>query len=244
MKAAYTYGKSLSFTDEDGWAGLPLWNWGPMIKRNYAPSGYDRRQMFTVGWNYELPVGRGQALNLSNQVVDGILGGWKIAGTFVAYTGLPFTVTGSGSSLQCIGCTQTAFQIGEVKKLGGRGPQDPYYDPRSFRDPLWYFDAKNPNYIPGTMGRNALYGPGYWRLNPAVFKSFRLTERVTTEFRAEATNVTNSPIWGTPNGGSGNLRLTPEGTLDTSVVNPTRNFMSITSASTGREFRFGMRVSF
>src|SRR5258708_35023525 len=58
LKAAYTYGKSLSFTDEDGWAGLPLWNWGPMIQRNYAPSGYDRRQMFTMGWNYDLPFGR------------------------------------------------------------------------------------------------------------------------------------------------------------------------------------------
>lgn len=246
LKAAYTYGKSLSFSDEDGWAGLPLWNWGPMIRRNYAPSGYDRRHMFTVGWYYELPVGEGKALNLHNKVADSIFGGWKLAGTFVAYTGLPFTVTGSSSSLQCIGCTQTAHLIAPVKKLGGKGPQNPYYDPMSFRDPLWYFDPKspNPNYVPGSMGRNPLYGPGYWRLNPAFFKSFKITEKLNAEFRAESTNVTNSPIWGTPNGSSGDMKLTSQGTLDTSLKDPLRNFMSITSVSTGREFRFGLRVAF
>ncbi len=77
-----------------------------------------------------------------------------------------------------------------------------------------------------------------------------------------------------PNGGSGSLRLTPTGALDptgerslgfshshfngfgtncrldcpfkvnTPVTNPTGNFMSITGASTGREFRFGLRVAF
>jgi len=244
LKAAYTYGKSLSFADEDGWVGLPLWNWGPMINRNYAPSGYDRRQMFTVAWNYDLPIGNGQKLNLQNRVANGIVGGWKVAGTFVAYTGTPFTVTGTNSSLQCIGCTQTAFQIGEVKKLGGLGPQNPYYDPMSFRDPLWSFNAANPNYVPGNMGRNVLYGPGYWRLNPALYKNFKVTERINAEFRAEATNVTNSPIWNNPNAGSGSLRLTAQGSLDTSVTNPTGNFMSITGASTGREFRFGLRVAF
>ncbi len=254
LRIAYTYGKSLSFTDEDGWASLPLWNWGPMIKRNYAPSGYDRRQMFTTGFHYDLPAGKGRRINIQNKAADFAFGGWQVAGSFVAYTGTPFNITGSGSSLQCTGCSQTAFQIGPVRKLGGHGPQDPYYDPMSFRDPLWYFDAANPQYIPGTVGRNALYGPGYWRLNPAIYKNFKLKifknrEDVNMEFRAESTNITNSPIWNNPSGGSASLRLIPRGqpnagALDTSVTNPTGNFMSITGASTGREFRFGLRVAF
>jgi hypothetical protein len=81
----------------------------------------------------------------------------------------------------------------------------------SFRDPLWSFNAANPNYVPGNMGRNVLYGPGYWRLNPALYKNFKVTERINAEFRAEATNVTNSPIWNNPNAGSGSLRLTRAG---------------------------------
>jgi outer membrane receptor protein involved in Fe transport len=250
LKAAYTFGKSLSFTDEDGWASLPRWNWGPMIRRNYAPSGYDRRHMFTVGWYYELPVGKGKNLNLTNKIVANAFGDWKLAGIFVAYSGLPFTVLGSSSSLQCIGCTQTANLIAPVRKLGGKGPQDPYYDPMSFRDPLWDRQyVPGTGYVPGNMGRNTLYGPGYWRLSPALFKSFKVTEKVNAEFRAECTNVTNTPIWGTPgtddtHNNSSAMRLTPQGALNTSVTNPTGNFMSITSVTTGREFRFGLRVAF
>ncbi|MBI3208821.1 MAG: TonB-dependent receptor [Candidatus Solibacter usitatus] len=244
MKTAYTWSKSLSNADEDGWVGLPLWNWGPMIRRNYSPSGYDRRHMFTTGFNYGIPVGKGERFVLTNKVADMALGGWKLVGSFVAYTGTPFNVTGSASSLQCIGCTQTANQIGAVKKLGGFGPQNPYYDPMSFRDPLFTFNPANPNYIPGTMGRNVLYGPGYWRLNPGIYKGFKIKEKYNMEFRAESNNITNSPIWSNPNGGSASLRLTPQGALDTSVANPTGNFMSITGASTGREFRFGLRVAF
>ncbi|MBI4905495.1 MAG: TonB-dependent receptor [Acidobacteria bacterium] len=244
IKTAYTFGKALSYADEDGWVGLPLWNWGPMIRRNYAPTGYDRTHMFTTGFNYTLPVGRGKKFALSNKAADLVLGGWNVAGTFVAYSGLPFHVTGSGTSLQCIGCTQTAFVLGEVKKLGGKGPGDPYYDPQPFYDPQFFFNASNPNYIPGTTGRNFLRGPGYWRLNPGIFKSVKIKERMNVEFRAESNNVTNSPIWSNPNTGTASYRRNPDGSLNTSIVNPTGNFMSITGASTGREFRFGMRLAF
>ena len=64
LQAGYTIGKSMSFADEDGWVGLPLWNWGPMITRNYAPPGYDRQHMFTTAWSYDLPAGKGKKLNL------------------------------------------------------------------------------------------------------------------------------------------------------------------------------------
>jgi hypothetical protein len=131
-----------------------------------------------------------------------------------------------------------------VRKLGGKGPQNPYYDPMSFRDPLFEFDSKNPVYKSGTTGRGILRGPGYWRLNPGLFKNFKIREKVNAEFRAESENITNTPIWSNPNGGSGSMRLKSDGTLDTSVVNPTGNFMSITGASTGRTIRFGLRLSF
>ena len=99
-------------------------------------------------------------------------------------------------------------------------------------------------YRPGNTGWGILRGPGYWRLNPAIFKSFKVKEKYNAEFRAEATNITNSPIWSNPNAASASMRLNADGTLNTSIVNPTGNFMSITGASTGREFRFGLRVAF
>ncbi|MGH8248088.1 MAG: TonB-dependent receptor domain-containing protein, partial [Gammaproteobacteria bacterium] len=213
LKGAYTWSKTLNMTDEDGWAGLAQWHWEPMIHRNYAPAGYDRRHMFTMAWVYELPVGQGKRWRTSG-VADAVLGGWKINGMFSAYTGTPFTVSGSGSSLRCIGCNQTADLVAPLRKIDSeRGPGKPYFDPNSFRDPLVSFNPANPVYRPGTTGRNAFYGPGFWRLDPAIYKEFRITERVRTEFRVEAFNITNTPRWGNPNAGSGSLSLNPDGSI-------------------------------
>ncbi|MDP3000401.1 MAG: carboxypeptidase regulatory-like domain-containing protein, partial [Bryobacterales bacterium] len=166
LRGSYTFGKALNMADEDGWAGLRLWNWGPMIRRNYGPAGYDRTQQFVTAWNYELPFGKGKKFAMDNKAADFVLGGWKFVGSFTAYSGTPFYVSGTGTSLQCIGCTQTGDQIAPVKKLGGKGPGNPYYDPMSFRDPLFSFNAAAPVYRPGNTGWGILRGPGYWRINP------------------------------------------------------------------------------
>ncbi len=246
---SYTFSKSLSMADEDGWTGLPYYNWGPMIYKNYAPSGYDRPHMFTTGWNYELPVGKGKQWDISSKAADYLIGGWKFSGTFVAYSGLPFTVTGSGSSLQAVGNSQTADQIGPVKKLDGKGPQQPYFDPNAFMDPLVYQNAIKAStgqtiYRFGSMGRNSLRGPGYWQLSPGIYKDFKFKEKVNAEFRAEAQNFTNTPIWGNPNAGAASPIRNADGSINTSASDPLRNFMCITSATAGRQFRFGLRLAF
>ncbi len=242
-RVSYTFGKSLSMADEDGYVSLPYFNWSPVLRRNYAPSGYDRTHMFTAGWNYEIPVGKGKKYAIENKITDAIAGGWKLSGIFVAYSGLPFTVSGSSSSLQANGNSQTADQIAEVKKLGGKGPGNPYYDPMSFRDPLWEY-ATTKVYRFGTTGRNILRGPGYWQISPAIFKNFKVGEKINAEFRAESTNFTNTPIWSTPSGSSASLKLNSSGQRDPNVADSLQNFMCITSATAGRTFRFGLRIAF
>jgi len=158
---------------------------------------------------------------------------------FRAYSGTPFTVTGRDPRSRLPANSQTADQIAPVFKLGGKGPNNPYYDPMSFRDPLFAFTASgNTVYRFGSTGRNILRGPGYWQLSPAIFKNFKIKERSTPSFAAESTNFTNTPIWGNPSGSSANLRLNPDGTLNRSVADPLQNFMSITGATAGRTFRF------
>ena len=240
---SYTFSKALNMADDTGWAGPKSFNWEGMLDRNYSLAGYDRTHMFTTAFSYDLPFGEGRRYNLSGPA-NAVLGGWKLSGTFYAYTGTPFTVSGSGSSLECIGCAQTAFQIGEVKKLDGKGAQQAYFDPSAFRDPLYYFDPKNPKYIPGTMGVNNLHGPGFWQLNPGLFKNFKITEKLNMEFRAEANNIAHNARWSNPSGSSANMRLNPDGSLNTSVANPLNGFMTITGADSFRQFRFGLRLSF
>ncbi len=248
VKAAYTFSKTLDYADDDGWTGLWNWNVSSLIRKNYGPAGYDRTHMFTLGWVYELPFGKGQRFSM-NGVVDKVLGGWKINGTFAAYTGTPFWVTGSSQTTRCArGCgTNGADLIGPITTIDKeRGAGKPYLDPMAFRDPLWQFNRDGVLRF-GTIGRGVLHGPGYWRLNPAIYKTFKFNERVSAEFRAESFNVTNTPQWGNPNTGSGSMRLDPAtGALRTDIPYNTAlgNFMTITSASTGRQFRFGMRLAF
>jgi hypothetical protein len=54
--------------------------------------------------------------------------------------------------------------------------------------------ATGPNVRFGNLGRNNFFGPGLGDLS--LFRKFDFAERVKLEFRAEATNFTNSPAFG------------------------------------------------
>jgi hypothetical protein len=51
----------------------------------------------------------------------------------------------------------------------------------------------------GTMSRYALYGQHFSEWGLSVIKGWKLTERLTTQFRAEIYNVINSTQFGAPN---------------------------------------------
>jgi hypothetical protein len=243
MKSSFTWGKALNMADDTGWAGVWGWNWEPMLSRNYGPAGYDRKYMFTNAWVYELPFGKGQKWGTESKAIDMLFGGWRVNGTFFAYTGTPFFMSGSGSSLLCIGCTQTAEQLAPFKKLDKKGPQQPYFDPASFRDPLFWW-RQTGQFKPGSTGKLPFYGPGFWQLNPALFKNFKVTERLNVEFRAESTNLAHNTRWSNPSGASGNMQLNNDGSLNTGVADPLRGFSTITGANSDRQFRFGLRLQF
>jgi hypothetical protein len=239
LKGAYTWSKAISLSDEDGWAGMPLFNTPSQIDRNRSVTGYDRRQMFIMSWVYEMPWGKGRPFDLSG-FADMIAGGWRINGVYSAYTGTPFTVTASTASLNTPGNSQTADQIAEVKKIGDVGPGTQYYDVTSFRDPN--FQRPSTLFRFGTMGRNALYGPGFQKVDMAIFKDFRIMERLVLQFKAESFNLTNTPRFGNPAGNVSNMTIN----ATTGAVVNTNNFMAITSTDAGseRKFRFGLRLTF
>jgi len=58
--------------------------------------------------------------------------------------------------------------------------------------------ANAPSGQQGTLGRNALYGPGMWQLDAALQREFRLQERAALELRIEAFNLLNHPDFGNP----------------------------------------------
>ncbi len=217
LKGAYTYSKAIGQTDDAGWAGV-AWDTASQFNRNRARAGFDRRQMFQMGFVYELPMGKGQAMPLSG-AADAILGGWQVSGILALLTGQPFDVRTSGSSLNTPGERQTADQVGEVRRLGNVGDDGTFYNTDAFAEVT---DVRF-----GTSGRNILDRPGVANLDLSLTKSIALTERINTSIRAEFFNFTNSPQFGRP---TNNVQSS--------------NFMRVTGAGGDRQIRFGLRFDF
>jgi hypothetical protein len=239
VKGAYTWSKAINYTDEDGWAALRAFNWLPAVDRNRTVAGYDRRHMFTMAFVWEAPFGKGKKFNIDSKLLDTVAGGWTLSSVFSAYSGTPFTVSGNAASLNAPGNSQTADQIAPVRKINEFGPGQFYFDPMSFRDPN--FNRPSNVFRFGNMGPNAIYGPGFWRDDINLAKTFQFTEKVGLEFRAEAFNLTNTIRWNNPNAGAASMQLNTDGSLANA-----NNFMSITGTPTGyeRQVRFGLRLSF
>jgi hypothetical protein len=236
LKSSYTWSKTINMFDDTGWSGVRWTNWVPDLRRNRTVAGYDRTHMFTMGWIYELPVGAGKQFNVSGPA-NVLLGGWKINGIFSAYSGLPFTVSASSSSINMPSTSQGANLIAPVRMVGDKGPGSWYYDPTSFGDPN--FNRPADVYRFGTMGPNSLRGPGFWRADVSMFKEFKILERLKMEFKLEAFNLTNTPRFGNPAGNVSSMNFNTDGSIK--AVN---NFMAITSASDERQIRFGFRFAF
>jgi hypothetical protein len=219
IKGAYTYSKAIDMADDDGRVGL-LFNYAPDLARNEAVAGFDVSNNFEIGGLYDLPFGKGKAF-LQNGVMGHILGGWEVNGTFSAYSGLPFTVTASGASLNAPNNTQTADQIlPTVALLGGIGAGNPYYDPNAFA-PVTAVRF-------GTSGRDILRAPPTFNANVSLFRTFAFNERIHLQFRAESDNVSNTPHF-----------LAPNANVSSG------NFLDITSANMDqRQFRLGLKLMF
>jgi len=84
-----------------------------------------------------------------------------------------------------------------------------------------------PQFAIGTSSRNPVRGPGLQDADLMIGKTFRITERLNLEFRAEAFNVSNTPPLNDPNGSFGSAA-----------------FGTITSAGNPRDFEFVGKVHF
>jgi hypothetical protein len=221
LKGAYTWSKAINWTDDDGWAGIN-WNDPAVAHRSRALAGYDIPHLFTMGFVYELPFGRDKAM-ASDGAAAAILGGWQINGTFLSTQGRPFTVTAPGASLNSPGNLQTADQVKPtVQKIGDVGPGTRFFDPDAF--------APVTEVRYGTSGRNIMRGPGAVNLDFSLYRTFRLTEKLNFQFRAEAFNLTNTPHFANP----------------AANASSPSNFMRVTSTDPNlpeRQFRMGLRFS-
>ena len=237
--SGFTWGKALDYAtggDDDGTLYFFI---NP--RRGYAPADFDRKYNFEQTFTYALPIGKGHQL-MNSTVGDAVLGGWKLSGIISVLSGLPFSVTASGGTLNTPGTTQTANLTGQFTKLGGIGSASPWFDPTVFSQPAGCPNGTTPCPNPGlgNTGRNQFRGPGYIQDNFSIFKKFAFYRETALEVRLDAFQLSNTPQFGLPNG-SGPNGASGFGTI-TGTLGSGQG--SVNGIGGGRSIQGSARISF
>ncbi|WP_031499640.1 TonB-dependent receptor [Bryobacter aggregatus] len=170
-------------------------------KLNKALSGFDTPHMFVGSWVYQLPFGKGRRFgNSMHRVSNAILGGWDWSGIARIQSGQPISVS------------TPSLNLGRSAKLDNPSIAK-WFDTSAFTNAQAFTfgnmgprvpDVRN-DFIIGIFGRE-----------------------ITTQFRAECYNVTNTVQFAAPNGSVTSQSF--------GVVTAQRN--------TPRQFQAGLKIRF
>ena len=216
LTANYTYSKSL--TDDIGFYGVSNSNSNQYYQQNaydfkseWGPAGFDVRHALNVTGEYDLPFGRGKRFGSNwNRVVDTGIGGWKLSGSNVSYSGFPLTVSSpSNYSSLVYGFTGAARpnQLRPLKVEGrsvaayyGTAVQGTSCGPNQDNGSCVF--SQQPNDAFGDVRPGSLRAPGYEQIDMAIFKSFNLFGEHHLDFRGDFFNLFNIASYGTPDSGA------------------------------------------
>ena len=210
------------------------------IGADRALSDLHRSQNFSFDYIWQLPFGKGKTYGSSmGGVADAILGGWQLTGITTGSTGPVFNA-----------------RVGrDLANIGGRsGAQRPHL----LRDPFagvnqtaeaWFDTSRNIDrdgngnpvsnfawhegapFTFGSLGRNALIGPGLFQFDAGLFKNFKVTERIGVQFRSEFFNLFNNVNFGKPNANFDDVAAF--GTIG-----------GLTAGQFARQIQFGLKILF
>jgi hypothetical protein len=214
---SYTLSRSKDYLNDAGAVGTPA-----DIGRSYGLSDFDRTHSFVSSFVYELPFFKNDS-----GALGAILGGWQVAGVFVAQSGTPIDIRAAGASLRAPQNQQRPDLVGTQQVIGDIGPGQQYFDKSVYAAP--------PANAFGNITRNAgPRGPHYVNLDASLVKRIKVNGRIAAELRADAFNATNTPHFANPGRDFGQSNFGQvTGTLGTG------------DGATGpRLVRFGLRVTF
>ncbi len=176
-------------------------------------SSYDRPNSFVVSGTYDLPFGNGkQYMNRLPYPVDMVLGGWSLASIYTLHSGAPLAwgnLIYSGGPLNYNAeNVNHAFDTTQFNTVSSQQLSQNF---RTFSSQFSNLRIDHTNNVDVTLT-----------------KTFCIGEQVKVQFRAEALNLTNKPLFATPN-----LTATSSafGTITSQTNNP-------------RYIQFGLRLTF
>jgi hypothetical protein len=193
-------------------------------RREYSYSGYDRRQVVTIDFVYELP-----KFAKDSRAAGIVLNGWQMNGITRFWSGNPGTVTSNGN-LGTLGGGQFANYItGSI-----------YPDQQSRRN---YINiaafGRPPDGQLGNTVKNSIRLPGINQWDLSLLKNFRVTEGVNVQFRFETFNTFNHTQWSGVNLGLG---LPNPGTAATEATRG--SFGEVSGTRDPRSLQFGLKFLF
>jgi Carboxypeptidase regulatory-like domain len=196
-QVAYTWqngmSDSIGYYGEGGQAGSQSAYWQNLYdqRSEWGPTYFDVRHNFVGSVVYEAPFGRGKHFGANwHPAVNALLGGWQVGGIFTAHTGFPLTIKDSQDRSGTIARSFRANVVGTPNDPHNIGPGVLFLDPSAYAVPA-----------AGTFGNAGIgivRGPGMKRFDLSLSKQFHLSESRWFEVRAEAFNLTNTPIFQSP----------------------------------------------
>jgi hypothetical protein len=140
---------------------------------------------------YQLPFGMGRTWLNKNRLLDEGIGGWQVSAIVINQTGNPFTITYDGAN-------NSYSQAGAWYPNVLRPAQNINKSINEWYDPTAYVAAANGTF--GDSRRNSLRAAGIDTTNLSLGKTFRITETVGLQLRADTSNVFNHTNFDAPDG--------------------------------------------
>jgi len=182
----------------------------------------DRRHNFNLSSVYATP-------QFSNRALGLLVTGWQVSGIVRILSGQPLQVlSGLDQALTNATSDQRPNLVLPSAYASGKGIQNGWLNPAAFAQPaLGTY---------GNMGSNNIFGPGSINIDMGLTRAFRLKEKQSIQFRAEAFNMPNHVNPFSPN------VLTAGASPQPTLTDP--NFGKILAAADGRTMQMALKFVF
>ena len=213
LRGNFTWAKNLDVNS--AFTGAQASNQAQMVmdrfdlKRDWGLSALNVKAQSSISARYELPYG------------------FQLNGIVTLLTGFPFTPQ-DGSNRSGDGDTRNPDRPSLNPAFQGQivtGNPNQWYNPNAFilsTAGTW-----------GNVGRGAFIGPGLADVDLSLFKTFRLRERISAQFRGEVFNVANRANFASPN----------TTVFSSGAISPSAGLISST-VTTSRQIQFGLKLIF
>jgi hypothetical protein len=228
LKSFYTFSKSLDGAQLQNNTTQGLAQDFNNLSLEKGRGDFDRRHNFVTSFIWQLDY-----FNKMGSVPRAVLGGWSLSAIASFRSGIPLTVT-SGKDNNLDGNNNDRANL-----IG-----NPYLDPHRSRSEVvaeWFNTAAfapNPAGTDGNAGRNIIDGPGLRNVDLALFRVFRIRERLHLQARAEMTNAFNLVSLSIPSAALATTANPNQGVLTSGLFGQIRN------ASDMRQTQVGLRLTF